>query len=508
MAAQEIRLKPPAAARWLLPTVSDVLFICFFLGILLRERGPARFLLSEDTGWHLLAGRLIVSERRVPEKDVFSYTMAGAPWVAYEYLSEIAMAGAEELGGLTGVGALAAAAIAGTIAGLYRIMRRQGSSLAVSLSLALLAVLPLSVHWLARPHLASMLLILIFVDRLDRYVRGIPARVWTLPLWTLLWVQLHGGFLLGFILLAAVTGGVLLEKAAGRPGARPLRPLVGIGLSMAAVSFIHPDGLRLHRYIFRYLSSGWIFDHNLEFRSPDFHEISIQVFGLWLFLFVVVAALGRYRPRPSEMAAPVAFAALALHSARHIPYAVIAGAPLLARMLEAALPQSRLRELLERAGHLERTLRGGIWASASVVAVVFLVASRLWERADLPALGFHPQVFPVEASSYLERASLPDRMFNSDNWGGYLIYRLYPRHRVFIDGRQDMYGEGFVRAYWDTARGGRGWEKSLARHRVEWVIWPADEPLSALLAESRSWELLYQDRTARIFMRRKEAGGR
>jgi hypothetical protein len=497
-------------SRFLLPTVADVIFLCFFLGIVLERQGPGGFLLAEDTGWHIAAGRFILAQGDVPRADIFSYTMPGSPWVAYEYLSEVAMAAADGLGGPTGVTVLAAALIAFTLATLYRSLKRQGSSLTVATATVLAAVLPLSVHWLARPHLVSTLLVVVFGARLDAYARGAPVRLWPLPLLLGVWVQFHGGFLLGFILLLATLGGLILERALGIPGSARLAPLVRAGLAMGVVSFLHADGLRLHAYIYRYLSSRFIFEHNLEFQSPDFHLLQNQAFAVLLVVFVLLAALGPYRPRPAEIVPPLVMAGLALYAARHIPYAAIVAAPLLARMGDAALeqrPGGRFRRWVERAGKLEATLVGGFWTVAAVGAVGGLLATGAWSRLGLPERDFHPHVFPVEAVRAVERSALPARVFNPDNWGGYFIYRLYPAYRVFIDGRNDLYGERFIKAYWRTASGGPDWKKTLTDERVEWVLWPADEPLAALLAESPDWKLFHRDPTAVVFVRRREASG-
>jgi hypothetical protein len=276
---------------------------------------------------------------------------------------------------------------------------------------------------------------------------------------------------------------------------------------MAGTAVLHPDGYRLPGYIVRYLSFRWIFDHNREFASANFHQPQILVFGAWLVLLVLMAVLGRYRPRPREIVPPLAFAALALYSARHIPYAVLVGAPLLARMLEASAPSWRWWGRLRRAGEMEARLMGGCWSVAGVMGVFLLLATGAWGRLGLPGFGFHRSYFPVNASGFVERSALPDRMFNPDDWGGYLLYRLYPRYHVFIDGRQDMYGESFAREYWEVARAGKRWSEVLVRYGVEWVIWPADEALSSVLQASPEWRLVFQDETACIFEKKKNATG-
>jgi hypothetical protein len=111
---------------------------------------------------------------------------------------------------------------------------------------------------------------------------------------------------------------------------------------------------------------------------------------------------------------------------------------------------------------------------------------------------FDPKSFPVGAVETL-RADSSARIFAYDQWGDYLIYRLYPAHRVFVDGRSDFYGDDFEEKCIDVLNVKYGWEKTLTGFGVDTVLLPPNAPLSGALKESSRWRVVYDDGVALVF---------
>ena len=109
--------------------------------------------------------------------------------------------------------------------------------------------------------------------------------------------------------------------------------------------------------------------------------------------------------------------------------------------------------------------------------------------------------WPASAADYLRGRDLPGEMFNSYNWGGYLIWRLYPEGRVFIDGRADLYGDEFIEEYLRVAYALAGWEETLARFGVGHAVIEASSPLAGVLALHPAWREVYRDEMAAVFVR-------
>jgi len=107
--------------------------------------------------------------------------------------------------------------------------------------------------------------------------------------------------------------------------------------------------------------------------------------------------------------------------------------------------------------------------------------------------------FPVGAVDRMGAALGSHRVLSTDQWGGYLIYRLYPSIRVFADGRSDFYGAGFVQSWVDATQAKRGWEDLLARFGIDAILLPVDLPLVNVLKQSARWRVAYDDGTAILF---------
>ena len=186
--------------RFVFPSLADVIFValllCFALGPLSQK------LLSDgDIGWHIRNGQEILRSHSLPSTDSFSSTMNGKPWFAWEWLYDALIGGIYNVSGLNGVVAVSALLIAVTFLTAFRTMLRDGANHLVALLLLLLAVSASMIHALARPHLVSWLFVVVWFAVLDREEGNHGStlnRLFWLPVLMLLWVNLHGGFLLGF----------------------------------------------------------------------------------------------------------------------------------------------------------------------------------------------------------------------------------------------------------------------------------------------------------------------
>ena len=119
---------------------------------------------------------------------------------------------------------------------------------------------------------------------------------------------------------------------------------------------------------------------------------------------------------------------------------------------------------------------------------------------------FDSKQFPVKAADFVEKAGLNGNLFTTDYWGGYFIYRFHPRHKVFFDGRSDMYGEEFVKEYERVTNLDYRWREVLDKYKVDWILVPVDYGLCSALKERKDWQILYDDHQSMIFQRRGGIG--
>jgi len=133
--------------------------------------------------------------------------------------------------------------------------------------------------------------------------------------------------------------------------------------------------------------------------------------------------------------------------------------------------------------------------------------------ASAPAgrAGFPENRFPVRAvernAALLAPVSGAPRILTSDQWADYLIYRLYPRQRVFFDGRSDFYGPEVAADYGVLQAGAEGWRERMARYRFDAALLPRAWPLSAALEREPGWRLVYEDPVAVLYRRAAGNGG-
>ena len=480
--------------RLLVPSVLDVFFLALLLAAFAHPQGLRALLSDGDTGWHIRTGELVLETGHAPVADPFSFSRFGQPWFAWEWLSDVVLAETWRWRGLAGVAALAGAVLALAATALLARMLRRGCGLWIGLATALAAVSASSVHYLARPHIFSILLytVALWILAEDRLRRG-PA-VWLLAPLTALWVNLHAGF----VAWLATLGLLLALCAAERDWSQVCR-YGGLAALCSLASLLNPYGWQLHLHVARYLSSPWIMEHVQEFQSPSIRSEGMIVFALLLLATVALA------PQADRFDALLVlfWGFLALRSARHVPFFAIAAAPVLAsgaaanwaRLASRAASRAPLRICWELAREYGRSPRVSLWLGFSAAAV--MVAA--------PGAGFPDTVFPVRAVERNIRQLTPPaampRILTSDQWADYLIYRLYPRQRVFFDGRSDFFGPAIGSDYRQLLAGQSSWRELLDRYQFDLALLPRDWPLSASLDREPGWRLAYRDSVAVLYAR-------
>ena len=193
------------------------------------------------------------------------------------------------------------------------------------------------VHWLARPHIFSLLLMIIWYYLLDEYQYKDRNYLYVLPLIMLLWVNLHGGFLAGFILIGIYLFGNIvkfitshdLEKGIYKRKAKLLGLITIVCL---LVCLINPFGYHILLFPFKLVSNKFIMNHVTEFLSPNFHDP--LPFKYFLLLMFVIFALSAVKTNLIELLLILMFTNMSLYSVRYIPLFSIIAAPILLRQLE------------------------------------------------------------------------------------------------------------------------------------------------------------------------------
>lgn len=506
----------PAIARWTLPTILGIALVVILWTVIARS--PV-FLSDGDTGWHIRAGDFIRQTGAAPRHDIFSYTMAGRDWFAWEWLTDVLMSVIHSRSGLAGLTRATVVTLFVAYALLLRTMAARGDVVVAS-ALAIFGATMSMVHWFARPHVLSILLLLVWCIvverwRRDRFTGRMGSKIiYGLPLLIALWANLHGAFVVTFPMLVIYAAGEWLEFGGTQNVHSIVKTYLAVGAASAAASLATPYGVHLYGHLWQYLTDTQLLATVDEFQSPDFHTAAGKLIELFLLLVAVACARAISRRRFVDTGLLLFWGHMSLQSVRHVPLAVVVVMPILAEhwtgLLRDAANWFDSNPLVAsiRKGHRDFTaidcqLNGGLIYAGIVVFLVVLVTGASPSLNESIRARFDETRFPIGAANYIANSPPAGRGYAPDQFGGYLIYRFYPEMKVFIDGRSDFYRTGpVVDDYLRISSVKPDWATLLDKYDVRWMVLRPDAALGSAAKATRLWTTAYEDKTAVLLIRR------
>lgn len=463
---------------------------------------------TADLFWHIASGRHFLELGGLTSVDPFAHTTAGETWVLQAWGFQLLVGLCDALGGLPLVRVCAALLGAAILAAAASLLRQAGARAATAL--AILALVGIA-SWLrvtqVRPHLLSILFFFLFARGL--YFAPDPVskrRLAAFCALQALWVNCHAVGLLGFLFyVGAVLSerlGALLRRRLGDEPPPPRLPLSGIPLLFAA-SLLSPNHLALWSYAFtdlgvaRLITDEWARFDPFSLTFDARHQPAPLVVA-WGVIAAALALIGRLLGRPRQTLAELdprllAFglvgAAAGFYALRFVWLWLF---PLLAM---AALP-ARSRP--------ERALRA--LAPALTLGLGLLFVSQAPRRLDLPhylSERASPE-YPRAACDLFLAAELEGNLFNHYTFGGYLIYRLHPRAKVFVDGRTFLHGKKNLDRYFKICLAAPAErERILAAAQVDVVVGSAQ--LYGLMDDAPGWVCVHRGPIATLHVPRGSA---
>jgi hypothetical protein len=465
-----------------------------------------------DFWWHLKAGQLIATSGRIPAVDTFSHTMAGTPYNNYAafWLMEVFYYITYTAGGPALIVFTHSLLVTAAYAMLLHICRGVASSWRVAAAATFFAVVLGFNNWNVRPQAVSfpagaavLWAVYGYRARPRRWLLAVP------PLALLVWVNSHGSFVVGLLVLgiwlADETAAAVSSRLAGRKGGSAARLLAPAGVFAASTlaCLLNPRGPRALAYVAALSGNEVIRSMVPEWAAPTFGQWHGTLFLAALLSTAVLLAVSPRRPGFFHLSAYVAFGALALSSSRGIVWFGIAMAPVVAEHLAALAGATRRSPRTEAAGH-------GLPALNYLFATLMLAAAVLslpWLKGLLPLpekkAGLVFSETPVAATEFLLDRRLPLPIFNEQAFGSYLIWAAQPQYPVFIDTRLELYPLAIWQDYLAISAGREGWQGLLDRYGVKTLMLsPSSQAgLIAALRNSADWQMVYEDRAATIYVR-------
>jgi len=457
-----------------------------------------RNITDPDVWWHLRTGELILQTHSIPHADPYSFTRQGQPWLDHEWLTQMLIYGLYHLAGWAGLMIAFAAVVAASFFIVF--LRCEGRPYIAGLMTAwgALASIPC---WGVRPQVLTVLLASILLLILERSYKQ-PRLLWWIPPLLLLWVNLHAGYALGLGLLCLFLLGDALDRAfyGDAPPRLRLRRLILVTVVSFALVPLNPYGLKMYLYPWQTLHSRAMQAYIGEWFSPDFHQGRYLATLFMILTALLLPAVSPKRPNAREILLLVCTTFLALRSVRHIPIFVLVAVPMLSAMLQGVLEHAGKVRLFDGQAGSPRRLK---LVFNAVIFVCFVVFSGARLRTVIAGQrSAEAQEYPQAAADFLAKARPPGRLLNHYNWGGYLIWKLYPAEKVYIDGRADLYGDAFLDAFASTYfLRGRNWHDPLVEWDVRTVMLPPDAPLVVALKTQSEWKSAFSDRQAVVLIK-------
>jgi hypothetical protein len=494
--------------RRIAPSPTALIFVLLALAVPLLLQKP---LLNSDgdLARHLTHGRYMMERGQLIRADPFSFTRPGAPFVGFEYGSQLLYALADRAGGLPAVAILAGLLISLTYGLLTQLLLRRGvDPLLTCLTVGLAVALGIE-HWTARPHLFTFVAVVVLLGILERPAGSLDQGQWKRVAYAaalfVVWANLHGGFVYGWILIALYLVGSVGEWVWSKDKVRwrhQVRYYLVVLVTSIVVTLVNPHGIDLHGHLVEFFNKPFMLNNTTEFASPDFHEPSARVFLGVLLLTLASLALHPRRPTLPHLFVICAGMAFALGSVRNIPLFGLTALPVLALHLDGAWRR------LPDPGGIRR--RFGVTASQTstllwVTAVAGLVLALGLAQGRIGSVQviqkhFDRSIFPVDAVAKARNAALEGRLFHEFTWGGYLIY-AWPEQKIFLDGGIDFFGDDIFREHRMIKQMEPGWRARLERRQVSLALLRRESALAHELARNPSWTLWYCDSVAALLRR-------
>ncbi len=467
------------------PVLLTVLFaLVVFLAVPKKVADP-------DIDWHLRNAQIQLQTHAFLHRDVYSLTTAGKPWMDHEWLAEIPFYLGWRAFGSRGIFLVTLVAIETILLGILGLAYLESGSIKAAFVVGFAAMFLASVSFGPRTLLFGWMFLVLELGLLAGFRRG-RDYLWAMPFVFLLWINTHGSWIIGLVLLAVVAlsgcvGGTWGSIEATRWTRPQARKLAWVSLLSTLALFVNPYGWRLVLYPFDLAFHQQLNIASVdEWRSLDFHSPRGKIVLAIMAAAILLQLVRRRRWRLDEVLFLLIGTYAALTYSRFLFLAAILIVPLLAKDLAPAMPYYADRD--------KPWLNATIMLGAVVAMALLFPSNRQLSSRD-------SDIYPdTAAQNYLQSFHPRGNVFNDYLWGGYLVWNVR-QIPVFIDSRMDVFERnGVLEDYLHAIR----IENSLQildKYSIQYVLFENHRPLAYLLRHTAGWKVDYEDTNTILFER-------
>ncbi len=509
--------------RFYRPGLLDLLGLFLIAGLCASD---SPLMGDPGVGWHLKSGQLMRAEERFIYSDPFLFTSQGKSWAHNQWLADIVLSAVYDLGGWGMLAVLLSGISLVSFVFLLPLSVRNPSGPIVGLLTALFCLLNGSVQWFIRPVMFSFLLfavVLVWIRHVlatdEKQLR--LAQALCIGMLFLVWANTHPAFVLGLLALGCAGFSALVDSR--HRSYRRFRLLFLAGFLGLLLTFVNPYGVALYHDMFGLVGSRFFMRLNIEWIRPDFTQMTFvsSIAFTYLIILTLVLLVGGRCLTVFEGLLLILFSYAAFSQRRYIPFYGLAAAPAFSTLLACAGAKIKASGRLPVLSHAAKSIaareqRASRCFFSGTVLVILLLYTGATGRIPLRSKdAFSPDaLYPARAASILASTADVDRgpIFHTPNWGGYLIWRLWPTWRPFIDDRNQLNGEQLYREFYTLDRLQPGWEEVLKRYQFNWALLETRSPLADALRNPGpssfgqlsfgQWQVEYEDQESVLFKRR------
>jgi hypothetical protein len=456
------------------------------------------FITADPDLWgHLTFGKEIWTSKAIPRFDIYSYTAYGMKWINHEWISEVVMWLAFSTFGSPGL--LIIKTVIGLVAvsAILIISGYRKSNCFLSSIVFVTAVFIISPGFMTRPQLATLLFTPLFFLLVHLYLERKINLLWMLPLIMIIWVNSHGGFLIGAGTLPVIVILEFIDCLVKKRGHGHVKTLIFWLFVTESTLLLNPYGVRLLTFLYNTVT----LDRSItEWESVSLFDLSFMRLKIFSLAIITCFFINKRKNRYWEVGVIVVAMIFAFLHQRHTPILAVFAAPFLAE---------KLTDLLKRAGFEKKIQLSNYSKVIMALAFVSIISCQMYHTLNKYfRAGFNivvdPNVYPTGAINFLKANDINGNVLVPFDWGEDVIWNL-PESRVSIDGRFDtVYPEDVINAHFNALKSEDAWNYLLNKYPADIILAQRNPYANKLLRESKNWIYVYSDRISIIFFKNNE----
>ena len=458
------------------------------------------FAINQDLGRYFKVSEIILQTGSVPDTNLFSYTNTDFPFINTHWLGGLVFYLLSLVIGLKGLIVFKTIVVLSSFGLVFYLALKKSKNFWLVFAVSLPAMIVFTERTDVRPEIFSFLFFTLFFYILYNYRSGSKA-IWALPFIQLLWVNTHVYFFLGPLLFLFF----FVEKIFQQKDKTELKKFLIVGFLVAIAIFINPNAIGGALYPVTAMGDyGYtIVENQTPFflLAYNYHKGIIALFFLMSF-FILVGFLINYKKlKIFELLTAVFFCFFGMYAVRNFPVFVLVAMPVLARNF--SMPWFRFRDFLKDFFESKKTSCGELFL---LVGCVVFLSGIIFANKD--KINLNTEARAENAVNFLIENDINGKMFNNFDVGGYLIYRLYPEIKVFVDNRPEAYPVSFLQdVYIPMQEQEELWKKYSTEYNFDFIffehtdITPWAQKFLEMIPSDKNWKQVYYDDSEVIFVK-------